>query len=132
MSDKIEVDIKCAHCGKQLQSDEQPCPYCGHIGRNINVNLSESGGISLTESMEGKLKNSAAKVKKHIVQEVHKGDSYWQDGKKNVERIIVVDRKENIYKEVVKDQETGQVIHSAAEPLGKHVGHGSAKKKKND
>lgn len=74
MSDKIEVDIKCANCSRQLQSDEQPCPYCGHIGRNINVNLSESGGIGLTESMEAKLKNSSAKVKKHIVQEVHKGD----------------------------------------------------------
>lgn len=131
MSDKIEVDIKCANCSRQLQSDEQPCPYCGHIGRNINVNLSESGGISLTESMRGKLKNPAAKVKKHIVQEVHKGDSYWQDGKKNVDRMWMIDRRNNFYKEYIRDKETGQVIHFVEDPLDKHVGHGSAKKKKN-
>lgn len=30
----------------------------------------------------------------------------------------------------IRDKETGQVIHAVEEPLVKHVGHGSANKKK--
>lgn len=67
MSDKIEVDIKCAHCGKQLQSDEQPCSYCGLTGRIIDVCTSEAR--EMNESVRGKMKNTEAKVKKHILQE---------------------------------------------------------------
>lgn len=44
----------------------------------------------------------------------------------------MVDRRNNFYKEDIRDKETGQVIHVVEEPLVKHVGHGNANKKRND
>jgi hypothetical protein len=45
----------------------------------------------------------------------------------------VVDRENDNYREVVKDPETGAIIHECEEPLSKHQGHGAAKhKKKNE
>lgn len=126
--DENGIVIKCANCGRHLRNDEQPCPYCGYTGRNISVCLSDS--IGMNESARGKMTNPAANVKKHAVQEFHKGDSYWRDGKKTVDRMWMVDRRNNFYKEDIRDKETGQVIYAVEEPLVKHVGHGSANKKK--
>jgi hypothetical protein len=39
-------------------------------------------------------------------------------------------RRENRYTEVVKDPETGEIVHEVEEPLSEHRGHGSAKKGK--
>ena len=39
----------------------------------------------------------------------------------------LIDRKNNRYREVVKDMKTGDVIHEVDEPLSQHTGHGSAK-----
>jgi hypothetical protein len=39
-------------------------------------------------------------------------------------------RRDDRYTEVVKDPETGKIVHKADEPLTKHRGHGSAKQKK--
>ena len=87
--------------------------------------------VELTdEQVAYHLANPTANVKKHAVQEFHKGDSYWRDGKKTVDRMWMVDRRNNFYKEDIRDKETGQVIHAVEEPLVKHVGHGSANKKK--
>lgn len=127
--DENVIAIKCANCGRYLRNDEPPCPYCGHIGRNINVCLSDS--IGMNESVRGKMRNPATNVKKHAAQEFHKGDSYWRDGEKNVDRMWMVDRRNNFYKEDIRDKETGQLIYAVEEPLDKHVGHESAKKKKN-
>lgn len=44
----------------------------------------------------------------------------------------MIDRRGNFYKEDIRDQETGSIIHFVEEPLDKHVGHGSAKEKRND
>jgi hypothetical protein len=46
-----------------------------------------------------------------------------------VSHVRVIDRENNLYKEVVTNAETGEVIHACEEPLSKHIGHGSAKKK---
>jgi hypothetical protein len=39
-------------------------------------------------------------------------------------------RRDDRYTEVVKDPDTGEIIHECDEPLRAHRGHGSAKKKK--
>ena len=40
---------------------------------------------------------------------------------------MVIDRENDLYKEVVTDPDTGKIIHQCEEPLSEHVGHGSAK-----
>ncbi len=90
MSDKIEVDIKCAHCSRQLQSDEQPCSYCGLTGRIIDVCTSEAR--EMNESVRRKMKNEkyGSQSEKAYTAGVRKGDSYYRDGKKKVERMIMI------------------------------------------
>ena len=41
----------------------------------------------------------------------------------------LIDRDADYYHEKVTDYETGEIIHEQSEPLSKHVGHGSDKKK---
>lgn len=40
-----------------------------------------------------------------------------------------IDRKNNQYDEVIKDEKTGKIINESHEPLSEHVGHGSARNK---
>jgi hypothetical protein len=48
---------------------------------------------------------------------------------KAVEHERLIDRDNDRYSERVTDYESGEIIHQADEPLSKHQGHGSAKKK---
>jgi hypothetical protein len=41
-----------------------------------------------------------------------------------------INREDNIYDKTIKDSKTGDEIYKCREPLDKHVGHGSAKVKK--
>jgi hypothetical protein len=45
----------------------------------------------------------------------------------DVERTI--DHERNIYREVIRDSKTGELIRDCYEPLDKHTGHGYAKHK---
>ena len=39
--------FRCLNCRRELRADEQPCPHCGHNGREIimivneNINIDE-------------------------------------------------------------------------------------------
>jgi hypothetical protein len=46
---------------------------------------------------------------------------------KNAHLDRVIDREHDIYKEVVTDSKTGEIIHQCEEPLSKHQGHGNLK-----
>ncbi len=41
----------------------------------------------------------------------------------------LIDRRRNVYHEVVTDQKGGTIIHECREPLSTHKGHGSARKR---
>ncbi len=43
---------------------------------------------------------------------------------------MYIDRRNDSYREIVKDKPTGKILHEREEPLSKHIGHGSAKYKK--
>lgn len=57
----------------------------------------------MNDSVRGKMTNPAANLKKHVEQEIHKGDTFWRDGKKYAERTVVNDRSGNFYKEDIRD-----------------------------
>jgi hypothetical protein len=56
------------------------------------------------------------------------GDEFCKDRNKYVWKSRVIDRLLKLYKEIVKDKETGEIIHQCEEPLNKHIGHGSDKR----
>ena len=58
------------------------------------------------------------------------GYDFFRRGRKWVRKEQVINRRDNLYREVVTDPETGEVIHHCEEPLTEHRGHDSAKSKK--
>jgi hypothetical protein len=36
---------RCLQCRRELQADEQPCPYYGNIGREIIISVEEKVNI---------------------------------------------------------------------------------------
>lgn len=57
------------------------------------------------------------------------GDSFFHKAQIWVRRTMRIDRENNHYSETVVDPITNEVIHKCEEPLSKHQGHGSAKRK---
>lgn len=56
---------KCSKCKKELKEGEQPCPYCGHTGREIVMSVTEN--LSISENAEYELgKDPVAEIRKAI------------------------------------------------------------------
>jgi hypothetical protein len=58
-----------------------------------------------------------------------KGDDLRKKSGKWYTKERIIDRKNDLYKEIVRNPETGEIIHHCEELLSKHIGHGSAKVK---
>ena len=67
-------------------------------------------------------------IKKMLVETVHRLETQISTGRR-VEKIRLIDRQSNKYREEVIDDVTRETIHFCEEPLDQHQGHGSAKKK---
>jgi len=107
-----------------LSADDKICSICGSEKKIHKVLLEEK--IEIHEQIKGKAKENG--VKKPF-QEFKNGDDFHEkSGKWNI-REMNIDRKNDAYSEIVKDGTTGEIIHQCDEPLSKHKGHGSAKKK---
>lgn len=78
------VEYYCQKCNRKLAENEKPCPYCGHNGRGINMELNETIDVSdkLKGSLKSQEKNDDGKPIKEIKMNVEK----------NVEKIIHTDR----------------------------------------
>ena len=115
----------CKDCEEKLSEDDKVCPNCGSKKRHIKLNIEEK--IELHDQIEGEVKEKGIKkpVKEFKVgDDLHRKSGKWY----HIERHI--NRKDNYYKEIVKDKTTGKIIHNCEEPLSKHRGHGSAKRKR--
>ena len=56
------------------------------------------------------------------------GDSFSKDTQEWTTRVMTANSENDTYDEVIRDSQ-GKVIHECHEPLSKHKGHGSNKKK---
>ncbi len=118
------AEIFCSDCGEKLSVDDRICPNCGSEKKTYYVLIEEK--IETHEQIKGKAKENS--VKKPF-QEFKIGDDFHKkSGKWNI-REMNIDRKNDSYSEMIKDGATGEIIHQCDEPLSKHKGHGSAKKK---
>lgn len=122
--------VTCKKCGEQLNkndvyADFPNCYKCG--SEDLDYQLSFSEKMGLHETAKGK---SKVQGKKKPRTEFITGEDYSVKAKKWVEKQRYINRDDDIYYELVKDPDTGEVLHECSEPLTEHFGHGSAKLKK--
>ncbi|MDP1659132.1 MAG: hypothetical protein Q8L73_07240 [Methylotenera sp.] len=125
-------NITCSDCGTEICSANDtenyrtPCSNCGGGKRAIGVSVSEK--VVARDFIGVKVKRAGQK--RPYIEDISK-PSYSYSREKNVHRQTLIDRDNDKYSEKVTDFESGEVIHQNQEPLSEHIGHGSAKFKKN-
>lgn len=122
--------VVCADCNTPVDEPADAaeartsCPRCGSTKRIHHVSITETAiardGLGLKAKRLGQ--------KKPYV-EAKSGPSHSHKLGKLVEHERVIDRDNDQYSEKVTDYESGVIIHHCDEPLSKHQGRGSAKKK---
>jgi len=117
--------IYCKNCGRELSEDDDFCPNCGSKEKIIELKLEDEAQGH--EQIGLKAKENGAKKP---FQESVSGDDLYRKSGKWCDKERKIDRKNNSYREIIKDKTTGEIIHKCEEPLSKHKGHGSAKHKK--
>jgi len=124
--------VYCNACGNVLeentatdQKEHAPCPRCGSTLRrydvNLNVKMHARAGFGMRHKRPGE--------KRPLSESLNKPE-YSTKHKKVIEKTRLIDRKNKRYQETIRDYESGEIYHHCDEPLDKHLGHGSAKKRK--
>ncbi len=135
MAEEITI-MTCGQCGEVLDEpsdtpveDRTPCPSCGSKGRHFKKELTSAstmrGGIR-GKARSGQTGEPGSKPWLTFMSE----PSWSRKYEKWMTRDKAENRREDRYTEVVKDPDTGEIIHEADEPLSEHRGHGSAKRNK--
>lgn len=128
--------VICSGCGLGLQDEpgeRPPCPRCGGTARTYSEHVTET--VEAHESTRVAHKRPSVRTDKPIF-EGFQGIDARRDP--NNPGLVLKKRwltrgpkgsREGDYYELVVDRKTGEVLREVAEPLAKHVGRGSARKK---
>lgn len=123
--------VRCGQCKTPLDEPLQtpadsrtPCPKCGSTSRLFEKTLA----ATTTPRASLGLKAREPGRRKPFLEQIS-GASYFRKAQRWVERLMRIDRRNNQYREVVTDPETGAIIHKCEEPLSEHRGHGDARKR---
>ncbi|ACM20938.1 hypothetical protein Geob_2588 [Geotalea daltonii FRC-32] len=129
-------EVVCSNCGMLINKGEgpidslpDPCASCGSIARTVKLVICEK--LELHEALKGKVKDKNFPSKKNprreffVGDEIRASDSKWMKKERNI------DKDNDKYREVVVNPENGELVHHCEESLKDHIGHGSAKIKKN-
>lgn len=134
MSDEIAVMVFCAECNVSLPSEwanqvasENVCPCCGSVKKKIIMNIAEDAGLEVHDSLRLKASNIAMPAKKNPRVDIFEGDDLRKSDKKWMMKERVIDKDRDLYREIVKNPTTGEIVHHNEEPLSQHFDHGSAK-----
>ena len=126
------ISVLCGKCKSPLEEDPHippdqriPCPSCGSTARIFQVSIHDS--IVMKSKLGMKAKHPAGG--KPFIEQVT-GDDLHRKTNKWMNLSRVYDREKDLYKEIITDPITGEVVHECIEPLSKHTGHGDAKYKK--
>jgi hypothetical protein len=85
--------------------------------------------IRIFDSLHTRLKRPCLPSNKKLRWELFTGYEFCHDRQKMVRKVRMFDRDKDEYVERVTDIETGEIIRECVEPLSKHIGHGTEKKK---
>lgn len=123
--------VVCSDCNGLLdetrcaESESSPCPYCGSVRRTIRLAIGDR--LEVMDGALGRVEDTARPRKKRVRREFFTGSERHRKTGKWYRKERLVDRDNDIYKEIVVDPESGDVVHQCVEPLSQHRGHGSAK-----
>ena len=127
-----EKEIICDNCGHEFTSKttlgEINCPKCESPKLSIHIEVHDR--VKVRDWLRGKGKDDSFTGKKKLRRDFIVGSEQKASDGKWVYKERLIDKDNNRYKELVVDEETGEVIHECDEPLKNHFGHGSAKFKK--
>jgi len=140
--------VWCSKCGHDLTSvpEGEPCPRCGHPYRTEGIVSSTTAkGTASSSRTVGKTLSATAKGRAGARAKARSGEagkpggkpwlttmsepSWSHDRQKWLHREKTENRRDNRYTEVVRDPDTGEIVHEVDEPLTEHRGHGSARRK---
>lgn len=124
--------VECAECWALLPesagiAENPPCPKCGSTQRHIKLHIKET--LEIYDQIRSKLRKKRKEKTNSWIYNwrwLKKNSGKWHDKQRRI------DRESNLYKEVIKDKITGEIIHECEEPLNEHYRHGSAKFKENN
>ena len=131
MSEEVLKTIKCEECGEVLSETSEttfegsaPCPKCGSKAQRFEITISESLQMHEQVNIKSRYGNAGK-----VYLESKAGDDFFRKtGEWNsLERVI--DHENDVYREVITNPRTGELIRHVEEPLSEHQGHGSAKVK---
>lgn len=122
--DIVSREIVCTECGANRDSEEGNCVECGSKDITIKIKVSDSINIRISESVKGKVREKGSR---RPIKEFKHGDDFNRNLNKYVDRSMIIDRKDDLYFELIKDKQSGKTLHKCVEPLSKHQGHGNAK-----
>lgn len=107
----------------QVGGNEIPaCPDCGPVARHFELTINET--IVARSSIGLKARRGGIGKPFYILKS---GASFFRKAQIWCKRVMMIDRENNIYREVVTNPETGEIIHLCEEPLKLHQGHGTPK-----
>ena len=123
----MDRSLKCTDCDELLSNESDVCPKCGSNKKTVCMGFSEDLRGRFHDQLRGIVKKEGTKKP---VKEFELGDEKRISNNSWVDKTRIIDRENNEYVEVVKDKETGEIIHECKEALSDHFNHGSAKYKK--
>ena len=103
----------------------EPCPECGSTNRKYFDTLRSE--ISVRSMLNWKHQWPGAK---RPVAEGVSGSERSQSSGRWMRKKRLIDRENDLYEEMVVDEESGEVVHENHEPLSEHRGHGSGKNRR--
>ena len=118
--------FECKKCGLKSKQWKGVCPQCG--SKDKIILLHEIENFQIHESVTGKDKEPDRKRPKI---ELQHGEDFSINKNRFLLKKRVIDRSNNIYKELVIDPISDMVIRECKEPLDQYRGHGSDKFKRN-
>ncbi|MBW9172919.1 hypothetical protein K2F43_17070 [Clostridium estertheticum] len=120
-------NMKCSECGEIIIDKNTVCPKCGSNKKTISMFFFEDLRGLMHNRLSGKVKKKG--IKKPTEEFIY-GDEKCVSNNTWVDKTRIIDRVNNEYTEIVKNNETGEIIHECQESLKDHYDHGSAKVKK--
>ena len=134
-SDAGVTAVNCVGCGEQLppqlvySEDRSPCANCGSTYRHLSVNPAVvSFALYARAAYEVNDSNLLSRKQQKKTRVSGMAGPEWSKGlQKWVYKERQIDPRNDRYWELVRDLESGEVIHCTDEPLRQHTGHGSAK-----
>ena len=120
-----ELKCYCRHCGTELPpSHTGQCPKCGKLGKDCKVTAHAVVGIQSTIKARQKRKGFRKFIREILQGWFPSGDPKYPKG---VEKVRIIDKEKDEYRETTKDVATGEVTHDVHEPLTKHISQAKPK-----